>query len=301
MTMNPDLRRTMTIAQLRDLQFRLLAAESPRELFTRASNEARRACGVDRVVIAAVDNGRLVAPVTAAVEHAPSDELRRRLLACPVPIAPGCIEQSMLRNLAPVRSSISPSVLEAALGLEDAVISSVAPRRVALAIIAGDGGDGDRADRQARLDLFSHLLGLTLEILTGRERLLALRGELHRMYASAQAVIDDALVSPDVFAAGSVAALNSSFPLAGEQPPGPPEIERLLTARERDIARLMVTGRSNREIASDLNIATDTVKGYVTRILRKLGAPNRVTAVHRYMELSDVNAAPRDGGERPAA
>jgi DNA-binding CsgD family transcriptional regulator len=284
------------VGQLRDLQFRLLAATSVADLFARACGEARRVCGFERVVMAVVEDGCLVAPTTTAIEHAASDELRRRLLARPVRLTPGCAEQALLRGLAPVRVGGNHSVLERALGLDHPVIASVAPRRIAVALVVADGGE-DRPGRQAELDVFGHIFGLTLEIVVGRARLVALREELHSMYASAQAVISDALLSPDVFAAGSVAALNSSYPLVGDALPGPSELERLLTKREQDIARLMVAGRSNREIAADLNIATDTVKGYVTRILRKLGAPNRVTAVRRYMELSERVAEVVDTGE----
>lgn len=48
-----------------------------------------------------------------------------------------------------------------------------------------------------------------------------------------------------------------------------------LSTREREIARLVVTGSSNREIADDLALSPRTVERHVTNILAKVGARNR--------------------------
>lgn len=49
-----------------------------------------------------------------------------------------------------------------------------------------------------------------------------------------------------------------------------------LTSRERDVALLIAEGRSNGEIGAALHLSEATVKAYVTRILGKLDAGNRV-------------------------
>jgi len=38
------------------------------------------------------------------------------------------------------------------------------------------------------------------------------------------------------------------------------------------------SGSTNKEIATELNLSEQTVKNHVHRILRKLGAPDRLTA-----------------------
>jgi DNA-binding NarL/FixJ family response regulator len=51
-----------------------------------------------------------------------------------------------------------------------------------------------------------------------------------------------------------------------------------LTKREEDILRLVAVGKSNREVADDLKLQEKTVKHYMTGILGKLHARNRVEA-----------------------
>jgi DNA-binding NarL/FixJ family response regulator len=51
---------------------------------------------------------------------------------------------------------------------------------------------------------------------------------------------------------------------------------RQLTARERQVLELILTARSNREIAAELGIEERTVKAYVGRLMRKTGADNRI-------------------------
>jgi DNA-binding NarL/FixJ family response regulator len=57
-----------------------------------------------------------------------------------------------------------------------------------------------------------------------------------------------------------------------------------LSAREREVLRLVAAGRSNKEIAYALEIAERTVKFHVTAIFNKLGAENRAQAVALAME-----------------
>jgi DNA-binding NarL/FixJ family response regulator len=49
-----------------------------------------------------------------------------------------------------------------------------------------------------------------------------------------------------------------------------------LTAREDQVLKLLLMARSNREIASELGIEERTVKAHVGKLMRKIGAENRI-------------------------
>ena len=51
-----------------------------------------------------------------------------------------------------------------------------------------------------------------------------------------------------------------------------------LTARERDVLRLVVEGLANKQIAQRLGIGEKTIKTHVSRVLAKLGVEDRTQA-----------------------
>lgn len=55
--------------------------------------------------------------------------------------------------------------------------------------------------------------------------------------------------------------------------------------KESDVARMLMGGKSNRELASSLDMASDTVKWHLKNIFSKLGVENRTQAVLRLREM----------------
>ena len=55
-----------------------------------------------------------------------------------------------------------------------------------------------------------------------------------------------------------------------------PKRSNLLTTREKEVARLVAEGHTNRGIALQLNLSEHTVRNYLFRIFDKLGVSNRV-------------------------
>lgn len=73
------------------------------------------------------------------------------------------------------------------------------------------------------------------------------------------------------------------------------EMERLkeLSEREIEIARLIVEGKNNRDIANRLFITEGTVKNYISAIYNKVGTNDRAKAIQRLKEL--LEAIPAEG------
>jgi DNA-binding NarL/FixJ family response regulator len=73
-----------------------------------------------------------------------------------------------------------------------------------------------------------------------------------------------------------------------------------LTRREIEVLDLLIAGLSDMEMARELSISPSTVAAHTQRILRKLGARNRVQAVVRAVEGGRMAAAHATGGEHAA-
>jgi DNA-binding CsgD family transcriptional regulator len=273
-------------------QRRLHSAESIPELLRHGSEAAAQWCGFERALILSIEDDRLSASGLGAMADPGSDALRRRMLASPVELRPGSAEAELIRLTEGGRtgSGHAPSQLQAALGLEHYALGAVMPEDHVVAMLVLDRlqpsvGTGDREAVQ----LFAQLVAMSVERLFLRVRMRELSAELRHLTASANAVMKEALESPVAlptdYGAGPV------FPTAYPAPQSSTELRDLLTPRELQIAGHMVAGRSNREIAAELHLSPETVKGYVGRVLRKLGASNRVDAVSRYIRLeSSANA-----------
>jgi DNA-binding NarL/FixJ family response regulator len=69
---------------------------------------------------------------------------------------------------------------------------------------------------------------------------------------------------------------------------------RVLSRREEELVALLRERLTNKEIAARLNLSEQTVKNHVHRMMRKIGAPDRLGIVERYEWESLVeNRAPR--------
>jgi DNA-binding NarL/FixJ family response regulator len=101
--------------------------------------------------------------------------------------------------------------------------------------------------------------------------------------AGANAVLDRASAPEAIFAAvRSAAAGTVVMPAAAaarvvaSHPPA--SVLQTLSARERQVLRLVAQGLANDEIARELVVTSSTVKNHVARVMEKLGARNRTHA-----------------------
>lgn len=102
-----------------------------------------------------------------------------------------------------------------------------------------------------------------------------------------QTVLDGERYIPSILLDG--ADDGSSPPLAPGRQPSEPASDspfRKLTEREREIIKLLVAGRSNKQIGLQLGLQEITVKIHVRNAYRKIGAVNRADAVRLSYEQS---------------
>jgi DNA-binding NarL/FixJ family response regulator len=85
-----------------------------------------------------------------------------------------------------------------------------------------------------------------------------------------QVVYDGSIWAPRKVLAQLLDARTATRPPAGA-PNGP-----RFTPRENQVVRLLVAGKSNREIGEELGINDSTVKAHMGRVLRKVGVNNRI-------------------------
>jgi len=85
--------------------------------------------------------------------------------------------------------------------------------------------------------------------------------------------------------AGAAADLARRMGSGLEEDAAPPAVPAGLTAREAEVARLLVVGSTNAQIAERLFITAKTASVHVSNILAKLDVPNRAAAGARLREL----------------
>jgi DNA-binding NarL/FixJ family response regulator len=73
-----------------------------------------------------------------------------------------------------------------------------------------------------------------------------------------------------------------------------PDTIGLLTPRETDVLVLLVQGKSNKQIAAQLELGIRTVEGYVSNLLSKLGVASRTEAVTHALSHRLVAVPQRD-------
>jgi LuxR family transcriptional regulator, regulator of acetate metabolism len=265
---------------------RLMTCESAEELVARVADLAPATCGFDRAVVLTVEHGRVTSAMSHPLADRESDCLRRRLLAEPIALCAGTQEQELLRLETSVElAARRPSMLSGALELNQHAYGVIAPDAEVLALLLVDRvADAVRSPDLAHVAAFAAAASLALERVLLRERVAELSRELQCMVTSVQALGSELLRAP--LSLPSHSRHGSVFPAAIGDGLQDPEAIPGLTQRERQVMKRLVEGRSNRQIAEEFVISTETVKIHVRHLLRKLNASNRAEAVGRYLKLT---------------
>ena len=98
------------------------------------------------------------------------------------------------------------------------------------------------------------------------------------------------LIALAFLALGLYVGMRAASPAPIATDDGNPKAKASLGISERELEVLLeiVSGRSNKEIAAQLNVSPNTVKTHVARLFEKLGARRRTEAILKARELGIV-------------
>ena len=63
----------------------------------------------------------------------------------------------------------------------------------------------------------------------------------------------------------------------------------ILTTREKEVFKLLVSGLTTKEIASNLGISEKTVRNHISNVMQKLGVKGRAGAVIELLKLKEIS------------
>jgi DNA-binding CsgD family transcriptional regulator/GAF domain-containing protein len=259
-----------------------------------APRQACEACGFDRAVLYRIRGKELLAE-SFWVEGDP--EAGERLLKFsrehPAALVSPVLEAEVIRRRMPMavhQVVNNPRVFAELAGAYDTrsyVAAPIMPEGQVIGFIHADHRlkprRVDDLDRDS-LWAFAEGFGYAVERARLADRLRGQGQELRRLLQRTEAVVADYLDAKVELVSGESDAVGasrmSSAILSG---PDNTAFSRL-SKRELEVLALVGTGASNADIAARLFITEETAKSHVKRILRKLGAANRVAAATMWLK-----------------
>ena len=289
--------RLRVFGRIQEALGRLRDAGSVDVMIQRAPAEIAHACDVDRVVLFQIVDGRMVAEAFHVEGDAPrAAELLAFSREHPAPLGEQILEREMLRRRRPIvvrDAQNHPETykpLVAPYGTAAYVAAPIMPEGRVIGFLHADRGirrpgdiDGvDDLDRDA-LWAFAEGFGYAIERMQLIERLRTQAQDVRRLIAQTEAIVTEHLDAQVSLVSGPTAGDPLARTAAALFPAAESRIERDLTRRELEVLGLVAEGSTNAQIAARLVITEDTAKSHVKRILRKLGAGNRVEAATMYL------------------
>jgi DNA-binding CsgD family transcriptional regulator len=278
---------------------RLSTLSSSRAMSRRAPAELRDAAGFTRVMISAAHGSRWLPDTMRSEDHADPLAVEFERFARDgneIPLARMMLETEMIRHRVPVivrNAETDPRTYKPLVRVTRSrsyVAAPIATNRRVIGFMHADRFDQRSDITEGDLEsirLFTTEFGIIFERATLAERIRSQRTDVE-----------------DVFHASiqQLRSLEGPLMLAAERdlaPPVPPALggadldqagRDLLSRREREVLMLVAQGATNRAIAQELVLSTDTVKTHVTKVMRKLRASSRAEAVARYLQLRGLDA-----------
>jgi DNA-binding CsgD family transcriptional regulator len=261
---------------------------------------ACEACGFDRAVLYRVRGKELLAE---SFWVCGDPDAAARLLAFsrahPAALATQVMETEMVRRRRPMAIQQivgNPRVfaeLAAAYDTRSYVAAPIMPEGRVIGFIHADHRLKPRRvddfDRDA-LWAFAEGFGYAVERARLTDRLRAQGQELRRLLQRTEAVVAEYLDAEVELVSGDNEGTGARRAAAALVPEVDDTIAGSLSKRELEVLALVGGGASNAQIAARLFITDETAKSHVKRILRKLGASNRVEAATIWLKAQPPRA-----------
>ncbi|WP_052914736.1 helix-turn-helix transcriptional regulator [Protofrankia coriariae] len=291
--------RFAAVARIHRGLAKLRACETVAELLPAAAAELGSCCDFDRAVISRRRGSTWRAEavwLAPGLDPSVSRATEVYLRGTWIPLGPGVLETELIRRrTAEVIAADDPRTNKELMAVSDSVgyvASPVMPAGRVIGFLQADCYGSRRElttlDRD-NLWTFAQGFGLLFERTVLLERLAQQRAQAREAFELAERQLrqlaeDEILLARSDRELGAVASRAADIfrPVAAADDP----VASLLTARERRIVELMVTGARNSEIADRLVLSEDTVKSHVRSVLRKLRSANRAEAVSRYLKIA---------------
>ena len=291
--------RVRVFGRIQEALVRLRDVGSVDAMIARAPAEVARACDMDRTVIYRVDDGMLVAEAFFIDgDDAAAAELLAFSREHPLSLREQVLESQMLRQRRPMlvedaqNNPLSYKPFIKRYGTHAYVAAPIMPEGRVIGFLHGDKGlrsprdprGVDELDRDA-LWAFAEGFGYAVERMQMLERLRAQGDEVRALIARTEAIVSEHLAAQVELASAPLGEAGTARAAAALLPPADGPMGSL-TRRELEVLALIAEGATNNQIADRLVIAESTAKSHVKRILRRLGAANRVEAASIYLRAA---------------
>lgn len=276
---------------------RLRGLESVAELLQEAPEELCHCCDFDRAVLSRVVGSTWkpeVICIAAGQDAETTAATEAFLTGAEIPLSPMLLETELARRASPAlvtdpqENQRTHKPLMEASGTKAYVATPVLQGRRVIGFLHADcygsGRELTTLDRD-NLWTFAEGFGLIFERMVLVERLNEQRERVKASFRTAEENLDRLCDAEVKLARQEREAKSVAQNAAGMLAPTESRINLLLTAREREVLNLMISGARNSTIADELVIAEGTVKSHVKNICRKLRATNRAEAVSKYLQI----------------
>jgi DNA-binding CsgD family transcriptional regulator len=288
------LRRKRVLAGLESALGRLRCMGTPDELVESVCTEVVRSCGFSRGMLSRVEDETWM-PWMAYFQHREIRESDREWMSSGrIPVHTMMLEREVMEEGqaaftvdAHADPRISKEFVEAT-GTRSYAVAPIVPAGRVIGLIHADHYPLTRPVDEVDCHILGHFaeaFGRIYERAVLLGRLHRQRDQVRETLKTAEEIMDN-LAHAEVELVGSADQRSSADAAATlVLTSQTPAIDELLTAREREVIALLVTGQTNSAIAERLVISEGTVKSHVKQILRKLGAVNRSEVIARYLGM----------------